>query len=315
MPEMFDGNQEEKLQFLADMRAVLHFPFFANTFSLAYHYANVLHRSHLTASWLETRKDLREHNWEDPIPVGLDPERANVFYATTKAIEDFEKTKEFATWHFASVPFTRYKPLWLFTDYRAFLDPHDSQKDRDFDEVIAEHIIGQGVTRIELFTDIPSQCEVLCKHLGKWGLEEKILSVFQPVDALRAIKPSETILRMYFYGAPATTKMREEPMSYIPFGIPKKTEWEGKANITQSCLALPKSKWSKPESELIFSEFKAIMKDYHREVFKIAGQDYTALINVWWAYNRYAERKKISSAFKSLEVFAKCLVDHHQKVK
>ena len=60
------------------------------------------------------------------------------------------------------------------------------------------------------------------------------------------------------------------------------------------------------------SQFRSSMEQYHARVFEAAtSARHTELVNVWWAYNRYAERKQHTAMFKTTEMFARCLRDHH----
>ena len=308
----FDSEQQDRLQFLTRMRAFLHFPFFANTFSLPYHYANALRRADDPKEWEAAKACLKEHNWEDPTPT-LQIGHQNVFYATRAAFELLEKSEEGKPWDLVGVPFTKYQPLWVFTDFRAFL-PHPKFKGGKPEELskgLMERIRQQSILDIELLTDIPHQANKLRNHLDEWGFSHKVYTIEEPVDALKSIKAKDRVLRLYFYGAPTTSRMMGDLVHYIPFTIPVGPHWEDKTTITQICLAIPKD-WrtieERDEQKLLFSE---IMAQYHARVFQVASVDYTALLNVWWAYNRYAERKQHSSTFKTPKAFAECLIEHH----
>ncbi len=308
----FDTEQQERLNFLTRMRAYLHFPFFANTFSLPYHYANALRREDGLGNWEDAKVWLMEHNWEEPIPH-LKDHKLNVFYATRAAFDSFGVTDEGSKWDLVGVPFTKYKPLWVFTDFRAFL-PHPKFNGGDVDELsrgLMERIRQQSIRHIELLTDIPNQSVKLQKHLEEWGFTHEVYTIKDPVDALQSIDPTDRVLRLYFYGAPTTSRMMRDLVHYIPFTIPIGPEWEDETTITQVCLAIPNDLGPNLQMEEQKRLFTATMAQYHARVFEAANADYTALLNVWWAYNRYAERKQHSSTFKNPKTFAECLIEHH----
>ena len=129
-----------------------------------------------------------------------------------------------------------------------------------------------------------------------------------PSDALLACKPGDKTVRLYFCGAPSTTRMLTEPFRFVPFDIPE-VEWVDETTITTVCVAVPRN-----GGAVLSAKELDNLKAYHDRVFKVAIESHADLINVWWAYNRYAERKQHSATFKSPEVFAKCLTDHHAPV-
>lgn len=312
----FDAKQRDCLHFLTEKRAYLHFPFFANTFSLPYHYANALRDESDLHNWEDAKRFLLEHNWEEPIPP-LKPGRLNVFYATKAAFKRFSKTKKARKWDLVGIPFTKYEPLLVFTDFRSFL-PHpvfEGGKPEELSRELMERIKHQRVQDIELLTDIPGQSAKLQKHLAEWGFSHKVYTVKEPVDALQSIDPADRVLRLYFYGAPTTSRMKDDLVRYIPFTIPSTLEWDDETTITQVCLAIPRDGADAEQAQRQKQLFSKVMPEYHARVFRAAQSDYTALLNVWWAYNRYAERKQHASTFKNPKAFAECLRDHHSRLK
>jgi hypothetical protein len=309
----FDSFQQDSIGFLTDKRVRLHFPFFANTFALAYHYANVVAKS--GGKWEEARELVLEHDWEYPLPKLIDGE-VNVFYATSASMKAFLRSDNAMSWHVEAVPFTKYKPLWIFTDFKSSLGETLGNRDNPavFSAEIGAMIRNQRIKRLELITDIPGQTPALLNHLVKWGLEREIVVLKQPVDALRWFEPSEKVMRLYFYGAPSTTRMLGEPFKYIGIKFPDNVTWDDDTNITCICMASPRSgdnlQAQETQPNLANSEI-AKLRSYHDRVFVAAEQSHTDLLNIWWAYNRYAERKQHSSSFKNPEVFAKCLIEHH----
>jgi hypothetical protein len=308
----FDIEQQGHLGFLAKQGAHLHFPFFANTFSLAYHYASCL-LDHVGREWPETRTLISEHNWEKPYP-SLVSGKPNVFYATKKGFRDLEKENSNREggpeWQLVGVPFTRYRPRYLFTDYRASLLSRlqNNSRNQRFPENLVHLISNDKIHHLEIFTDIPGQCEAVISHMNSREIKE-IELIEEPKDALRPIDPGHKVLRLYFYGAPTTTKMLNDSVRFIPFEIPDEVVWEEPTTITQICFAKPVG-IPLEENEAI--EFHSAMEKYHARIFDAASNDrHTELANVWWAYNRYAERKQHTAIFKTTEVFARCLKDHH----
>ncbi len=311
----FDNEQQQRLHFLAKQGAHLHFPFFANTFSLAYHYASCL-LDQDNRGWTEARTLISEHNWEDPHPK-LVPDKPNVFYATSKAFDGLEKENyKNPTWNLVGYAFTRYRPRWVFVDSRASLLSQSSGRATIQTFPADLSIIVRNLNRphLELLTDIPSQSKVITDRLSERGIND-VEVLTEPKDALRRIDPSRMMLRLYFYGAPTTTKMHSDPARFIPFKIPDEVVGDDEpTSITQVCLAKPLSLGPMNAQERDF--FKSQMKEYHERIFEAASlpQHHTELVNVWWAYNRYAERKQHTATFKTTEIFARCLQEHHGKI-
>ena len=238
----FDNDQCFGLRFLKKQRACLHFPFFANTFSLAYHYAACLHSPPNLLTWRAAKGFLFEHNWEQPIPP-LISGRTNVFYATKKAFEDLQKedsTREKPIWQLVGVPFTRYRPRYSFADFRACLSEQTLplKQNQQFPDNLARLILNERIHYLEILTDIPSQSVVIIKHMKQKDIKDIVL-LENPTDALRPIDPGHKVLRLYFYGAPTTTKMLGDPIRFIPYEIPDKVVWNEPTTITQICLAMP----------------------------------------------------------------------------
>jgi hypothetical protein len=315
----FDNEQQSRLNFLAKQGAHLHFPFFANTFSLAYHYSSCL-LDYASRGWPETRTLISEHNWEYQYP-NLLPDKPNLFYATSQAFDALEaKNKKIPTWDLVGYAFTRYRPRWVFVDSRASLQgqSHGRGGIPTFPDDLSTIIRNLNRPHLELLTDIPGQSAVITDRLRERGINN-IEVLKDPKDALQRVDPTRRMLRLYFFGAPTTTKMHSDPERFIPFRIPDEVVGEDEpTSITQVCLAKPLALATVDAEERVKEKaiFRSQMREYHERIFEAASlaRHHTELVNVWWAYNRYAERKQHTATFKTTEVFARCLQEHHGKI-
>ncbi len=311
----FDKEQQGRLQFLVDQGAHLHFPFFANTFSLAYHYASCLYDKYEN-DWTKVRGFLSEHNWEYQYPRLIEG-KSNVFYATSQGFQALEeRNRSTQLWNLVGVPFTRYRPRFVFVDSRASVQSewNHGTSPKTFPADLRNILRNLSHPNLELLTDIPDQASVIIRCLdGSFSNQIELLK--DPKDALRRIDPCHMTLRLYFFGAPTTTKMHSDPVRFIPFQIPDKLVANDTSTITQVCLAKPADHGPIDDEEV--GVFKSNMKEYHERVFQSAILEgrHTELVNVWWAYNRYAERKQHTATFKTTEIFARCLREHHGAIE
>jgi hypothetical protein len=311
----FDSEQRKRLRFLADQEAHLHFPFFANTFSLAYHYANCL-LDYAGRRWPGAKEFISEHDWEDPYPKLLSG-KLNIFYATSQGLADLERDNTInPAWSLVGYPFTRYRPRWVFVDSRASVLSHWNGRagTLTFPQDLASIVRNLNNPHLELLTDIPGQSGVITERLREHDIAlPEVLA--DPKDALRRIDPSQGMLRLYFYGAPTTTKMLSDPARFIPFEIPDKVVgFSEPTTITQVCLAKPLNTMGAISDEER-TKFCSEMAKYHERIFAAAAPDrHTELVDVWWAYNRFAERKQHTATFKTTEILARCLREHHAQL-
>ena len=327
----FDEERIKQLQRLKNARAVLHFPFFANTFSLACHYARLVD----DAPDAKTR--ILEHDWKKPMPE-LSIDALNVFYATQKAVlDDPDKDIKYAV-------VSQYRPRLIFAEYRPFLyaeviaerdgrildldkdddlgkdldpDQADWKRRQTFTEAFLAIAKDLNIERFELFTDVPDQAaliEKLIKEKSSPNIPTKVVA--QPVEGLERYGPEERILRLHFFGAPASTRMMRDPFRYIPFLIEDGLFHNDKTMLTCVCVA---DKRKPPDKDVEVPEIIHDLEDYHRSIFSTAQaakdkqkQKALEFHEVWLAYNRLAESKQHSTVFKSPEEFAACLRTHHR---
>lgn len=321
---------EDKLKPLAQAGAVVHFAFFANTFPLGYHYFKVVRDQREQSKKMglpDALKDLelvRIHDWSDPTPH-FAPDLPNVFYATAETIESIEKDpQEFGLVEPpAKSPFTYYNPLFVFLKYSTSLAGVDAKARLEYrkssaiidssqdtcpelSQVLPRFIRHYEV--IEIFTDIPEQAKLLVALLEQRGVDrEKTFTIFNWNGCLNFPLPQKKVLKMLFYGAPVASALRQDPLRFICFGLalpPNLPPGDRKKLETYVCVT------AKDHSQA--EDFASKLKAYHQSLFELAENDPEGLVNVWWAYNRYAELRQHNSQFANAKAYASCLRDHHK---
>jgi len=311
----FDRKQIELLKPFVDRNVVLHFPFFANTFSLAFHYSTALQEKY-NYDWDNVRESVIEHDWDEPIPTLVD-KKENIFYATLAAIKTAKHDNKYVKWSFKYRPISRYRPLYIFSEYRPYLDSvlEENRNKLMFSNEIIDISDNCGVNRIEVFTDIPTQANVIKNNLCNWGFnKDNIFILKEPIDAIRYYQASKKILRLFYYGAPTTARMLMENYRYISFRLSEsEEECIDESMITCICQAKAHELTSCDTD----NDFD-ILLDYHNSIFETAKNEsrhesrHIDFINILWAYNRFAERKQHSATFADTQAFANCLNDHHK---
>ncbi|ESS72050.1 hypothetical protein MGMO_74c00020 [Methyloglobulus morosus KoM1] len=308
----FDNKQIDLLKEFAERKVVLHFPFFANTFSIAFHYMIALQQDGVNITDLDNY--VYEHDWDEPIPV-LKEGNANVFFATLDAIN--KKKKEIETkWDFDCRPISHYSQQYIFAEYR----PHiasgfkPKQDKKKFSDELVKVANQCGVNRIEIFTDIPTQADVIQNELIDWGFigkKKEIKIIKKPIDAILYYEASSKVLRLFYYGAPTTSRMLRENFFYIPYKLTHpETEYQDPTMITCICYVYLKTDQTTGKTKLNFNN----LFNYHNNIFNAAEKEsrHVDFLNILWAYNRYAERKQHSATFEDTKAFTRCLKEHHQ---
>jgi hypothetical protein len=314
----FDDELIEQLQELKKAHAVLHFPFFANTFPLAFHYAKTTEEADFDAKILE-------QDWKRSMPV-LEGEHLHVFYATKKAIESGGGPNT----RFLIV--SQYRPRLIFADYRPFLhaevkaqrkgeivdldrdDDPSKNTARDMERKESQMFPGAllplakdlGVVNFELFTDVPDQARLIRE---KTDLPTEIIA--EGIDGLKTPKLAKRTLRLHFFGAPASTRMIRDPFKYIPFIVEDGLLENDDTMLTCVCVSDQRGNEIGPEVPKILNG----LAEYHKKIFKAAQQAKDSAMEfheICLAYNRLAERKQDSTVFTNPAEFAACLRTHHK---
>lgn len=160
--------------------------------------------------------------------------------------------------------------------------------------------------KIDIFTDIPSQANLVVRALKDAGFNNKILVVKTWENAFSKEDYSKKILRLYFYAAPVSAMMRKKPNEYTKIILKPVT---GKNLLkTHICVIGPK----KISGETAMNEMLDNLLNYHRNLFHAAEHQPMSLRNVWWTYNRHALLHQHNSLFESPQDYARCLLLHHE---
>lgn len=309
----FDNFQKKFLKPLVKKKAVVYFPFFANTFPLGYHYYQL------------NPKNVKLHDWgREAIPSGLEDiiaKRNNqlfVFYATEKTIRHFKKKfkpKEnnlLFNYKFIS----EYLPKrFFFHTYRHIalrrVIEYSRNENKDLSAFLKD--ISDTLDIIEIYTDIPVQAKILQSKF-KQILSDKEINIIEGwEDYFKFPDPSKRVFRVYFYGAPITSALnkRKEEFTYVPFPeVKDKSEF-----YTYICAGKIKDSNVSEEEEQLLHIILQNLSDYHENMFRSANNKFIDLRNVWWTYNRFALSHQHNSLFKSPKDYANSLIFHHNPTK
>jgi hypothetical protein len=318
----FDNEQEKLLQPLLSDGAIVHFPFFANTFPLAFHYFQLGSN--------ESDK-VRLHKWgEEEIPADVilalsdsneKESHPHVFYATRKTVKVLEDILKGQSTYRLLEPqfFTEYKPerFFLHTERHVFLRSlvREHCKNRQVTRQFADSLRSEFAV-IEIFTDIPRQADLVKDLLSQHGFNAKHIVVIDSWDDVfsreayteEALK--KKVLRIYFYGAPVSNalKKREEEFTYLKVPI---TETTDKSELyTYICVLVPNKDYEENENDNSNGLMRGLAQ-YHRNLFHAANTRCSDLRNIWWTYNRFALWQQHNSVFDNPKDYADCLLEHH----
>lgn len=203
---------------------------------------------------------------------------------------------------------TAYQPRWFFLPRISGVREFCESTIGTVLSVESMNIFNSQYDSLELFTDIPSQADIVLDYLRNKGLAIASSTV---TDYITAADYKPNALRAYFFGAPLSSALRARPDHFMQIDLPDLGD--GQRFRTHIILFQPKrptphgDKWQ----ELI-SELGGQLEIYHRELFRIARGDPEALLGTWWAYNRYADVLQHNSSFKNVRLFADCLECHHR---
>jgi|ERR1044072_225406 hypothetical protein len=313
----FDDEQKALLGPLREAGAVVHFPFFANTFPLGYHYYSLAPAGVVLQNWAleaipnDVQMIFNTKNLTEP----------HVFYATQESMSDFQVRlkQEDSPYLFQSVFYTEYIPRFFFfhTTRHVYLRDLIEHlcKDRQLNISFINELRNK-FDLIEIFTDIPKQARLLRAQLNNLGISEKSISVIETWQNIFTFPNSaKKVLRIYFYAAPvsAALKKRETEFTYLYF-----PEQKDKSELnTHVCAITPKglngqTKRNIEQTRHGLTKIIRSLSRYHHNLLQAASESSMKLRDIWWTYNRYALSKQHNSLFSSPQEYASCLWDHHR---
>jgi hypothetical protein len=298
-----------RLSPLRTHEAVVHFPFFANTFPLAFHYFCRLKDGGATED--QINRKIKLILWGDERHLIEDKEQQLplIVYSTTSAIENIR--------YLDKVHVTNFLPKLVFSEFNlrawnasGLAKKHHEPAQKQFKDVMAAFVNEDAFEFYEVFTEIPDQAKALFEQLFK-GLNLELGKDYDVIGTKDAkwlfdeTHLERNTLRLFLYGAPLTSYFDRKRQRYIPFNV----KLDGAKKSFETVVAIKGNP----------AERKAIHKaidDYHTLLYEAANEereaDRQSFRAVQFHYNRVARLLQHRSSFPSSQEYAKCLADHHQ---
>ena len=294
----------EKLFPLQKHGATVYFPFFANTFPLAFHYSCLL-ADNEARDQIDQRIKLISWGDERRFVKRKIPRSPLVFYSTLKTIGK-------AT-NLTPVLVTDFLPCLVFSEFNlkvwAVSNPPEEGGESpkaNLKDIVKVLVQEKTFDNFEVFTEIPEQAKALFKELfGELNLKYDIVETTSAKWLFDETHLCQNTLRLFLYGAPLTNYLSHKRQRFIPF----KVRLDG---ARESFLTVIAVKGADKARKAIAKA----MEEYHCRLYKAAQEetenDRQAFRTVQYHYNRVARLLQHRSSFLSSQEYAKCLAEHHQ---
>jgi len=271
----------------------LYYPFFANTFPLAFHLmcanrtdSNGFRASITEVPWTKEPEELLSLD-------KADGEGPAICYATEEDCERLNHDLTSITWVWD------YQPKYMFVDRSLNASAVLRTEGRSVSRVMLDKLLDHR-KHFDLYTDIPEQATAICRAIGvPHGQQELHVAGVSASDRLDGPPPADCI-RLYLYGGPLTAFLNGQPNKYEPVEIPKHlTVAVRSAFRTNVCISTK------------HDQVHDALKSYHERILKSAIQaKYDEFWAVQTAYNRYAEAQQLPAVFRSTVDYVDCFTRH-----
>lgn len=316
VPAYLAGWEERAIEALAPiaaLRAVVHFPFFANTLPLGFHYRQALLTAGATPK--ECRDFVRLYEWgqQRDIIRGAGTTVPTLCYASRREVSSLKRARV----DIMQVEIATYKPQWIFTEMSLVVWRLRSKLAAScaapakvpFVKIVPE--LMKMFVHFEVFTDIKAQATALLKPV-LWSDERptRTCTYLCPGDTSTLFEDehlSNSTLRLFFYGAPMTHYFLKKHSRYIPFQIGPQAATE---NSFRTVVAIVGDKAAAARAQ-------TVVRRYHRLLFDAAasesGGDATGKFRaLQHFYNRSARLLAHRSSFSSSCDYADCISQHRK---
>jgi hypothetical protein len=304
---------------LGDHGAELYFPFFANTFPLAFHYASLLKRSNKSGRINDLIKLIA---WDNERAVLMGTMSTNVSvprlcYTTEEAIQKIgEASRRDAI---TQVPVTVFSPKWVFTEFNLKVwsvrcDSLKAKGSNQRDGVVRVVDVVPVLNEFELFevyTEIPDQAtaffDVFAKKIGL-TVKRRIIEMSKAEFLVDSEHLTKRSLKLFFYGGPLMSYFFRKRQRYIPLLVDEIVE---PMPFFKTLVAVTNS------SAEICKTIGECIRTYHLDLYKSAKQVSQTTCYSFRAmqhnYNRIARVLQTRSSFLSPLEYAQCLSQHHKE--
>lgn len=272
---------------LVDAKVELQYPFFANTFPLAFHLAHSAGQSDS-----EPRPRIEAIPWNKPIDEIL---RAStgvlLFYAT-------EEDKDRLAQQVIPVQACDYVPGHVFVDQSPHAENLFSANGRKLSDGTQLTKLLAGRCYLDVHSDIPMQAAAILDAIGfplqnTYGVQPDQVNVVGP--------PLADSIRIYVYGGPLTAYLEAQPEEFLRLAIPEEVRARcPKRFNTYICI--------RPVTE---RALEAPLAEYHRRLYEeVVADNQVGFVAVYDAYNRIARRRQDPAVFPHVGAFVECLRRH-----
>lgn len=290
-----DKRLVDTLRPIVEQGVTLRFPFFANTFPLAFHLMLACGSDRLNAD--SSKVTIKLSAWGTPISELMKEETGPaVFYATKAAAKSHHDSGQLT-----AVPVCLYQPRALFLQQ----SPHALAVSEKYSgkltgyNVLSELLDGRQ--HIDVFSDIVTQARAI---IDKLCVNNQCTVHY--ADAINEVilgPPFSQSLRLYLYGGPLTAYLRRKRGRFLPFTLPAPLIKEASADF-ETCICV-----SPPNTDVALA-----LQRYHEELFRAASKySNDDFWNVCDAYNRVAHTHQHRSSFLSAAEYARCLHEHYSE--
>lgn len=307
----WDKDAIELLKPLAAKRATVHFPFFANTLPLAFHYRHALLNARIKATECKPLVQLYEWGQQLMIFERAPSDSLTVCYGSWKEVRSLKRRG----YKLRIVEIETYRPQFVFSEMNLILwdlreklvTNQDDPAQVPFVEVMPS--LPKLFPHIEIFTDILPQAIALLKPIFAKSMRSGgTYSFLCPSDSTSLFDDTHIktpALRLFFYGAPMTHYFLQKDARYIPFQI---DPLRRSHSAFRTVVAIT-------GDQVAATEVQETLRRYHKLLFvaaraeadhKVAGS-FRALQHY---YNRFARLLAHRSSFSSSVAYAACVHQH-----
>ena len=284
----------DTLQPVSEAGAALYYPFFANTYPIAFHFMHAARtpRSDGTAAI----SHIRQIPWGTPIDwiikSATEKGYPALFYATEH--DAGQRTKDILNKEVCI-----YQPGWIFTEQ----SPHAldvAATHQDFNSSTVAWLL-DGRRHIDVHTDIPEQARAILAALEITAERYDLHITDEAANRnMLPCQPSSGSANLYFYGGPLTAYLRRKHLRYVPFRLPPDLAGKQRGLFSTHICITPK-----------VEDLLDALVSYHATLFNEAR---TLNVDAFWAlcngYNRSARSQQQRATFNSAREYVECLRDH-----
>lgn len=286
--------------------------FFANTYPLAYHFAqNIRESKEITErikilGWDKVR-DIPYEFFKKPFLFYLTPYQFKKFYDNRKKFDgniyNFEE------------PITKYRPRYIFLSRNKFISNVLKIK---FDKYLSVDDLRNIFIEseiVEFFSDTPKQADEISKIVINPILKDsnvriKLFKRFNSKNQFNVrLNDVKRNISIHFSGAPYTKLMKDMRKYFIPIQLPD--EYFQKTDVfdLSICFYLPSSK---TDPKLV-KDSHELLKAYHDQLFLHARDKskYIYFSKILDGYRRISRNIFPLDIFSDVQEYCQCIENHH----